>query len=234
MAGLKERSAEKTKLASQPRPTGVDREKTEVTATFLPEAYKLYTSKNVRPDLILPTLRILVAHLGTHGLGREPEALSAAALYIAFRHPNTYPNLVPRSYFASYGTKPTKRTISIQLFTKPFAAKDSSIDWYVKQITKRLKLIVLHDERGLPYFLEQKGPIYRLIDALAEEAAVDAVLMSHVTNRQELIEPLLSGLLDRIFNTLKLLPKIFRSSLYEQLAPHVNKLVEDAKWALSR
>ncbi len=97
-------------------------------SVHLKQAYRLYVSKQVRQDLILPTLRILAAHLGTQELGREPEALFAAALYIAFRHPNTYPNLVPRSYFSSEVAKTTKRLPPEPIFQDAFSAKDSSID----------------------------------------------------------------------------------------------------------
>ncbi len=91
---------------------------------------------------------------------------------------------------------------------------------------------MVYDERGLPYFLERTGPIYRLIDALAEEVAIDAVLTSQISSRPELLEPVISGLLNRIFKVLKLLPNVFYNSLYEYLAPHVEALVENSKWAL--
>jgi hypothetical protein len=158
--------------------------------------------------------------------------LFAAALYIAFRHPNTYPNLVPRSYFSSDTSRGTKRQPADPVFQDPFAAKDSSIDWYTKRIVEKLGIIILYDERGLPYFLEKMGPIYRLIDALAEETAIDAVLTSHIANRRELLEPVVSGLMNRIFSVLQLLPKVFYNSLYEHLAPHVEALIENSKWAI--
>ncbi|MFX0169245.1 MAG: hypothetical protein ACFE89_07815 [Candidatus Hodarchaeota archaeon] len=199
---------------------------------YLKQAYKIYKEKQVRQDLILPTLRILASHLGAQEVGREPEALYAAALYIAFRHPKTYPNLVPRSFFSQKDSKNTKRHPAETLFKKGFAAGDSSIDWYTKRVVEKLGIIVLYDERGLPYFLERTGPIYRLIDALAEEIAVDAVLTSYIVNRRELLEPILSGLLNRIFDTLRLLPKVFYNSLYDHLAPHVEALIENSKWVL--
>jgi len=199
---------------------------------YLKQAYRLYQTKQVRKDLILPTLRILASHLGTKEIGREPEALYAAALYIAFRHPKTYPNLVPRSFFSITDSKTTKRHPAETLFSKGFAAKDSSIDWYAKRIVEKLQILVLYDERGLPYFLEKAGPIYRLIEALAEEAAVDAVLTSYIVNRRELLEPILSGLLNRIFDVLRLLPKVFFNSVYDHLAPHIEALIGNAKWAL--
>ena len=93
-------------------------------------------------------------------------------------------------------------------------------------------IISLYDERGLPYFLERTGPIYNLIDTLAEEAAIDAVLISHVKYRPELLESIVSELLNRILNVLRLLPKVFRPSLYEEVAPHVEALIENSRWAL--
>lgn len=199
---------------------------------YLTQAYRLYKTKQVRKDLILPSLRILASHLGTQEVGREPEALYAAAIYIAFRHPKTYPNLVPRSFFSLTDSKSTRRHPTEPLFSKGFAAKDSSIDWYAKRIVEKLQILVLYDERGLPYFLEQTGPIYRLIDALAEEVAVDAVLTSYIVNRRELLEPILSGLMNRIFDVLRLLPKVFYNSVYDHLAPHVEALIGSSKWAL--
>lgn len=205
---------------------------TSLPANIIRQAYQLYISKNVRQDLILPTLRILTGHLSTQDLGREPKALFAAALYIAFRHPNTYPNLVPRSFFSAKIDKTTKRQPLEPIFSAPFNVKDSSIDWYSKQLIEKTGIIVLYDERGLPYFLERNGPIYRLIDALAEEAAIDAVLTSHISNRRELVEPVVSGLLNRIFNVLRLIPRVFYNSLYDHLAPHVEALIENTKWVL--
>jgi hypothetical protein len=212
--------------------SGVTRLDQKAPTFYLKQAYQLYKSKQVRQELILPALRILASHLGTQEVGREPEAFYAAALYIAFRHPKTYPNLVPRSFFSSTDSKTTKRHPAEPLFSKGFAAKDSSIDWYAKRIVEKLKIIVLYDERGLPYFLESTGPIYRLIDALSEEVAVDAVLTSYIVNRRELLEPILSGLLGRIFDVLRLLPKVFYNSIYDHLAPHVEALIRNSKWAL--
>jgi len=205
---------------------------TAAPAAFLRPAYRLFVSKQVRHDLILPALRMLAAYLGSQGLDREPEALCAAALYLAFRHPNTYPNPVPRSYFASHASKKTKRHPADPLFDDPFKAKETSIDWYAKRLVEKLNIIVLYDERGLPYFLERNGPIYRLVEALAEEAATDAIVISHVANQQELAEVVVNELLDRILNVLRLVPSVFRASLYEYLAPQVEALVENTKWAL--
>lgn len=217
---------------SKARVNGTLRSDSTAPVVHLRQAYRLYTSKAVRQDLMLPALRILASHLGTQELGREPEALFAAALYIAFRHPNTYPNLVPRSYFSEIDSKNTKRQPAEPLFQDSFAVKDSSIDWYTKRIVEKLGVIVLHDERGLPYFLEKTGPIYRLIDALAEETAIDAVLTSQISKRPELLEPVISGLLNRIFSVLQLLPRVFYNSIYDHLAPHVEALIDNAKWAI--
>ncbi|MFX1564588.1 MAG: hypothetical protein ACFFCH_01205 [Promethearchaeota archaeon] len=204
----------------------------EAPAIHLKQAYRLYAAKRVRQDLILPSLRILASHLGTQAIGREPEALFAAATYIAFRHPNTYPNNVPRSYFSAKTSKTTKRKPAEPIFHESFSAKDSSIDWYTKLIVEKLGIIVLYDEQGLPYFLERSGPIYKLIDGLAEEAAIDAVLTSQINSRPELLEPVMSALLNRIFKVLRILPSVFYNSLYEQLAPHVESLIEITKLAL--
>ncbi len=219
-------------MVSKTGVNGAARSDVKAPIIHLKDAYRLFQSKQVRQDLMLPSLRILASLLGTQDLGREPEALFAAALYIAFRHPNTYPNLVPRSYFSSDSSRGTKRQPADPVFQDPFAAKDSSIDWYTKRIVEKLGIIILYDERGLPYFLEKMGPIYRLIDALAEETAIDAVLTSHIANRRELLEPVVSGLMNRIFSVLQLLPKVFYNSLYEHLAPHVEALIENSKWAI--
>jgi hypothetical protein len=219
-------------LVSKVGMNGATRSDFESLTVYLKKAYRLYVSKQVRQDLILPTLRILASHLGTQELSREPEALYAAALYIAFRHPNTYPNLVPRSYFSDKKSRTTKRLPADPIFRKAFSVKDSSIEWYTKRIVDKLEIIILYDERGLPYFLEKTGPIYRLIDALAEEAAIDAVLTSEIVNRRELLEPIVSGLLNRIFTILQLLPRIFYNSLYEHLVPHVEASIANAKWIL--
>jgi hypothetical protein len=219
-------------VASKVRVNGAERADLKELSIYLKQAYRLYTSKHVRQDLLLPSLRILASHLGTQEIGREPEALFAAAIYIAFRHPNTYPNLVPRSYFSAETMKTTKRRPAEPLFHESFSAKDSSIDWYTKRVVEELRIIVLYDERGLPYFLERTGPIYRLIDGLAEEAALDAVLTAQISDRPELLEPVMSSLLNRIFNILKILPRVFHNSLYEHLAPHVASLIQNSKWVL--
>jgi hypothetical protein len=219
-------------LASKAKSSELIRTDEKAPAVHLKQAYRLYAAKRVRQDLILPSLRILASHLGAQALGREPEALFAAATYIAFRHPNTYPNNVPRSYFSAKTSKTTKRKPAEPLFQESFSAKDSSIDWYTKLIIDKLSIIVLYDEQGLPYFLECNGPIYRLIEGLAEEAAIDAVLTSQINSRPELLEPVMSALLNRIFKVLRILPSVFYNSLYEHLAPHVESLIENTKWAL--
>jgi hypothetical protein len=201
-------------------------------AAFLRPAYRLFVSKQVRQDLIFPALRMLAAYLASQGVDREPEALCAAALYLAFRHPNTYPNPVPRSYFASHTAKKTRHHPADPLFDDPFRAKETSIDWYAKRLIEKLNIIVLYDERGLPYFLERNGPIYRLVEALAEEAATDATLVSHVADRQEFVEAVVNELLDHILNVLRLVPGVFRASLYGYLAPEVEALLENTRWAL--
>jgi len=216
-------------LASKVRVDGAVRTESKATTSFLKQAYHLYTSKQVHQNLILPSLRILANHLGTQEIGREPEALFAAAIYIAFRHPNTYPNLVPRSYFSAEASQTAKRRPAEPLFHQSFDVKDTSIDWYAKRIVEKLDIIVLYDERGLPYYLERAGPIFRLIDALAEEAAVDAVLTSKISGRPLLLEPIVRVLLNRIFNVLQILPKVFYNSLYENLLPHVEALIERSR-----
>ncbi|MFX1319504.1 MAG: hypothetical protein ACFE9D_02660 [Promethearchaeota archaeon] len=219
-------------MASKVRVDEAVRAELKVPAIFLKQAYHLYSSKQVRQDLILPSLRILANHLGTQEIGREPEALFAAATYIAFRHPNTYPNLVPRSYFSAEAPQTAKRRPAEPLFHQSFDVKDTSIEWYVKRIVEKLDIIVLYDERGLPYYLEQAGPIFRLIDALAEEAAIDAVISSKISGRPLLLEPIVRGVLNRVFNILHILPRIFYNSLYENLLPHVEASVERSKAAL--
>jgi hypothetical protein len=220
-------------LASKVRADGAVGADLKAPAIFLKQAYRLYTSKKVRQDLILPSLRILANHLGTQEIGREPEALFTAAIYIAFRHPNTYPNLVPRSYFSAEASQTAKRRPAEPLFHQSFNVKDTSIDWYAKRIVEKLDIIVLYDERGLPYFLERTGPIFRLIEALAEEASLDAVLTSKISGRPLLLEPIVRGLQNRIFDVLQILPRVFYNSLYENLLPNVETLVEKSKAAVT-
>lgn len=198
------------------------------TLDFLRRAYQIYISKGVRRDLIFPALRLLTSYLMKRGPCRETEALCAAALYLAFRHPNTYPNPVPRSYFALQSHRSTKRRPANPIFDGPFNAKETSIDWYVKRIVDRLGIIVLYDDRGRPYFLEREGPIYQLIRALTSETVMDAALSATVEKQQDLLEAVVMELLDRILGTLRLLPEVFRQSLYEHLAPHVKDLMSSS------
>ena len=201
---------------------------TEKPVELLRHAYQVYLSKRVRGNLIFPALRLLAAYLREGGSCREPEALYAAALYLVFRHPNTYPNPIPRSYFSMQSRHYTKRKPAESLFDGPFDVKNTSIDWYAKRIIERVGIIVLYDDRRLPYFLEREGPIYQLVMTLAAEAAMNAALSFAIKGERKLLEAIILELLDRIFGVLQLLPEVFRQSLYDHLASHVGSLVSDS------
>lgn len=136
----------------------------------------------------------------------DPYVGAVAALFVASRHPLSYPNPESRENFC-----------------RRYHVKPSSMEWYLQLLVETLGLHVLRDDQHFPYFLDPEGVAYSILRSLTKtqtvEHVVDECLGEGEDARPE--DRLVESVVDRATGHLNLLPAVFRRAL----APLVADLI---------
>ena len=160
------------------------------------DAYKFYIKLDVNDKLRLYSLAILGRYLLVHDTIKDMESFYAAGMYIANRHPYSYPNHETKSQFA-------KRT----------QVRISSMQWYNDAIITKLGFIKIHDNRHYPYYIDPEGIIYRVLHGIVKDAATES------TVKQLLGKPIVEyqkqslEIASQLTARLKLIPAVFKVQL---------------------
>ena len=124
------------------------------------------------------------------------ESFYAAGMYIANRHPYSYPNHETKAQFV--------RRTQIRI---------SSMEWYNDAIITDLGFIKIHDNRHYPYYIDPEGIIYRVLHGIVKDAvsesAVKQLLGKPIVDYQKQSLEITNQLTGR----LKLMPAVFKVQL---------------------
>jgi len=136
----------------------------------------------------------------------EKNAIFAAAIYIVSRSPSTFPN-----------------DMSIPQFSKIFNVKATSIEWFLKKIIKKLKIIKIHDLRNYPYFIDSKSVIAKVIESVTYKELTTTKIKDILGLDKYDKDTVASSVVDELMYRLKILPSVFKLSLYKLIYQLIEK-----------
>lgn len=185
--------------------------KNEYIQSYVKEAYKFYSVNDVKDAYTFYAIDIIIRYLIKIGQSwpRERNVLYIAALYIADRHPYSYPNPTSRYEFA-----------------KRFKIKTSSINWYVNRITDELKFYKLFDSHSRPYFIDSSGLIH-VITASVTQTRVNEYFIRQVALDQPTEENIIADdITAQLVDKLRLIPAIFRRELRRIVLSFIGEVLQ--------
>jgi len=185
--------------------------KNEYIQSYVKEAYKFYINNDVKKAYTFYAIDIIIRYLIKLGSSwpRERTVLYIAALYIADRHPFSYPNPTSRYEYA-----------------KRFQIKSSSINWYVNRITEELKFLKLFDSHSRPYFIDSSGLIY-VITASISQTQVNEYFIRKVALDEPVEENIIADdVIAQLVDKLRLIPSIFRRELRRLVMSLINEVLQ--------
>jgi len=172
--------------------------KNDYIQSYVREAYKFYKDNGVKKTYAFYAIDIIIRYLVKIGSSwpRERNVLYVAALYIAHRHPFSYPNPSSRLEFA-----------------QRFHIRTSSINWYVTRIINELQFFKVYDSHSRPYFIDSSGIIYVLSAAISRtrvnEYFIKQVALNEPVDHNTIADDIIAQLVDK----LRLVPAIFQREL---------------------
>lgn len=169
----------------------------EEEARLVRDAYKFFIKNEVEEALSVYATAILKRYVEVAGIPREKEAAYVAAIYLAGRHPFSFPNSVSKEEFA-----------------EKFGLKASSLEWYTESITENLGLIKIYDYNRFPYYIDPESVIGAVLKAVVksavEEISVRTILGIEVMSEETVVEELVERLVDK----LKIVPPVFKGEMH--------------------
>lgn len=164
--------------------------------------------KDVPEHFLTYVATILTRFLRYIPVPADHEACAVAALYVATRHPLSFPNVSTRE---SYSSK--------------FDIKQSSIEWSLARIIETLGFITVRDTRHFPYYLDPKGVAVSVIKSLTKTKTLESLAVEMNGMRGEVEEVVDSVLVDAI-EEMNMLPEEFRGDLHKVVGDYVTKTRE--------
>ena len=173
------------------------------------DAYHYYVTMDVSDNMSFYALDIISRYLSHHEMVKDNRSFYAAALYIAQRHPYTYPNHETKSDFA-----------------KNSKIKSSSLEWYVDTIASSLYFIKIHDARHFPYYLDPHGIITSVIAGIISdqlnEGKIKHVLGIGAIDQSQITQDISARVVDR----LKLVPPVFKPQIESVIATLIQQFLK--------
>jgi hypothetical protein len=122
------------------------------------EGHRGFAGQPVPSPLQKYALSLMFRFCQQKTIPKDITAFQAAAAYIATRDPLSYPNRVAKEEFA-----------------EQFAVREASLEWHLKQIVSALEFMVLRDDEHFPYYMDPRGAVWRLTQALVEAEVTEMV-----------------------------------------------------------
>ncbi|MHA1712458.1 MAG: hypothetical protein ACTSW4_00180 [Candidatus Ranarchaeia archaeon] len=177
--------------------------------TIIRDAYQYYVELGVEDNVVFYALNVIRRFLTCHEGIKEPRPFYAAVLYIAKRHPFTYPNHTIKADFAN------KSRIKI-----------SSLEWYTDMINSTLGFYKIYDRRHFPYFLDPYGIIHQVISAVIRDRLDEAKIKQMLGLSSLNIRQVARDVTNWIVNRLKLLPAVFKTQIQAYIVSLIRAKVE--------
>jgi len=176
---------------------------------LIKDAYKFFVKNDGEEALSVYAVTILKRYVEAAGLPKEREAAYTASIYLASRHPFSFPNHVSKGEFA-----------------ERFRLKASSLEWYAETISERLGFIKIYDYNRFPYYIDPESVIgtvlCSVVKSTVEEIGVRTMLGIEVMNEDEVVE----GLVERLVDRLKIVPPIFRREMHRVIRELMYREIE--------
>ncbi|MBS7287476.1 MAG: hypothetical protein KIH01_01675 [Candidatus Freyarchaeota archaeon] len=178
------------------------------------DAYKFFIKNEVEEALSVYATAILKRYVEAVGIPKEKEAAYVAAMYLAGRHPFSFPNSVSKEEFA-----------------ERFGLKASSLEWYTESISEKLGFIKIYDYNRFPYYIDPESVIGAVLKSVVkstvEEISVRMILGIEVMSEEDVVEELVERLVDK----LKIVPPVFKGEMHRVIR---NLMREELKKAGKR
>ncbi|MEM1659176.1 MAG: hypothetical protein QXK94_09100 [Candidatus Jordarchaeales archaeon] len=169
----------------------------EEEARLVKDAYKFFIKNDIEETLSIYAAALIKRYVKAAGVPREREAAYAAAIYLASRHPFSFPNPVSKEEFA-----------------ERFGLKASSLEWYTESMVENLGIIKIYDYNRFPYYIDPEsviGAVIRsVVKSTVEELGVRALLGIEAISEEVVVEELVERLVDK----LKIVPPVFKNEMY--------------------
>ncbi|MHA1733764.1 MAG: hypothetical protein ACTSU5_17595 [Promethearchaeota archaeon] len=178
-------------------------------ADFIRRAVDYLEGKGVPEHFLSYVSTILARFLRYIPHPPAPESCAVAALYIATRHPISFPNNSTREHYA-----------------KKFEVKSSSVEWSLARIIETLGFITVRDDRHYPYFVDPEGLAFSIINSLAKTKALES-LTSELTGTPADIEGIVDSVLTNALDQMNVIPREFRGDLQRVVEELVSKTRRD-------
>ncbi len=173
------------------------------------EAYKFFIKNDVEEVLSVYATAILKRYIKVAGLPKEREAAYAAAVYLASRHPFSFPNPVSKGEFA-----------------EKFGLKASSLEWYAENICENLEFIKIYDYNRFPYYIDPESVIGAVLKSVVrstvEEVSVRTILGIEIMGEEAIVE----GLVERLVDRLKIVPPVFKGEMHRVIRNLMKEEIE--------
>lgn len=166
---------------------------------ILKDAYHKYIKIGMSPEDALRATIMFYRFLKQYKLKgiSDKNAIMAAIAFITVRAPYTFPNDIPIQYYA-----------------KLFNVKGTSVEWFLKKIEKTLGIKRLHDLRHFPYFLDPNSVVYKVIENITHKIYQEEKIKNLLGIELFDEETVINKIIDELLNRLKIIPSVFRLSLY--------------------
>lgn len=146
------------------------------------------------------------------GIPRDLNAFQAAATYIATRDPLSYPNRVVREECAGN-----------------FAVRVTSLEWHLKQILAALEFQELRDPEHYPYYIDPRGAVWRLTQALVETEVTEMVTGALAGQGGKAKSEMIAEVTEKIVTKVNAVPAPLASSFKALVAALVESELEGAR-----
>lgn len=176
------------------------------------QGHKGLAGRQVPPPLHKYALSLMFRFCQRRGVPRDLTAFQAATAYIATRHPLSYPNRVPRESFAD-----------------DFAVRNTSLEWYLKQILATLDFKEIRDDEHYPYYIDPLGVIWRLTQALVEGEVLEAVTGSLAGQQQKSRAEIIAEITAKIVAKVNAVPLELAAPFKDLIAALVDGELENAR-----
>ncbi len=176
------------------------------------EGQKGLVGRQVPSPLHKYALSLMFRFCQRRGVPRDLTAFQAAAAYIAARHPLSYPNRVPRESYADN-----------------FAVRNTSLEWYLKQILATLDFKEMRDDEHYPYYIDPLGVIWRLTQALVEGEVLESVTGSLAGEHGKCRAEIIADITTKIVAKVNAVPLELAAPFKELVAALVDAELENAR-----
>jgi hypothetical protein len=177
-------------------------------------AHEYYQAKGIEQFYALLALDIVIRYVRVEGNPIEEVVFYASALYIANRHPNSYPN-----------------PLTVGEFADKLQISKSALQEFTANITDRLNFFTVSDDSNNPYYIDPQDLVSKVISALVKQNVSRSVIKGITTSKVESIQEIVDRISNQLIEVVKIIPKVFQYDIERIITKKIrvesNRLLEE-------